>query len=160
MLKLSGAIVFALLVIVGAIGLGYSLTDSESPGVFDGLTASDLAGSGITIRDPNPPDQPAVSRDNATRSVLIQAGVTAEASQLIRVNFSGGGSIRSSLVGEFLVWAIRLDTSGSDVSECFGTSRCFATTAIPTIAFVNANTGDYLGAFVAPGTPSPVSPGS
>jgi hypothetical protein len=156
MLKLSGAVIVVLLVIVGILVLGHSLTDSASPAVFDGVTPSDLSASGIFILDPNPSDQPAVSRDSATRSVLLQGGITVEASQLIRVILSGGeGSILHSISGEFLAWAIRLDTSGAGVAECLGTSLCFSSSANPTIAFVNAETGDFLRSIGVPAAPTP-----
>jgi hypothetical protein len=157
MLKLSGAVVVVLLVIVGIFVLGHSLSDSAAPAVFDGVTTSDLAGAGITIVDPNPTEQATVSRDKATRSMLVQSGVTVESSQLVRVHLAARESAQPSPSGDFLAWAIRLDTSGAGIAEYFGTGLAFTSSANPTIVFVDAATGDYLRSCFVSGTPSSVS---
>jgi hypothetical protein len=151
MLKLAGAVVVVLLVIVGVIVLRHSLTNSATPGVFNGITPSDLAGSGITIIDQNPTEQPTVPRDKATRSVLGQTGVTVASSQLVRIHIAPSESIPPKPSGYFLAWAIRLDTSRVANTEYFGTGLYF--TANPTIAFVDATTGDYLSSSVVTASP-------
>jgi hypothetical protein len=156
LLKFSGAVV-VVLAIVGAIVLRHSLSDSAAPGVFDGVRTSDLVGSGIEIIDPNPTDQATVPRDSATRSVLGQTGVTVESSQLVRVHIAPTESIPPKPSGDFLAWAIRLDTSGAGNAEYFGTGLWFSSSANPTIVFVDAATGGYLREFFVSATPSPAS---
>jgi hypothetical protein len=48
MLKFSGAVVVVLLVIAGVFVLELSLTGSETPGVFDGVTLQDMSQRGVT----------------------------------------------------------------------------------------------------------------
>ena len=155
MLKLSGTIVVALLVIVGVFVLGHSLSDSATPGVFDGVSPSDLTGSGITIVDLNPTDHATVARDTATRSMLFQGGITVESSQLVRIRIAPTEAIPPKPSADFLAWAIRLDTSEADNAEYFGTGLHFNRSANPTIALVDAATGDYLREHLVPATPSP-----
>jgi hypothetical protein len=155
MLKLSAIAAAILLASVGVFVLGHSLSDSASPAVFDGVTTSDLTGAGITILDLNPTDRPTVARDTATRSMLFEAGVTVESSQLVRVHLAARESARPSPSGDFLAWAIRLDTSEVANIEYFGTDLHFSRSANPTIAFVDATTGDYLRSCGASGTASP-----
>ncbi len=150
MLKLSGAIVVVLLVIVGVFVLGHSLSDSATPGVFDGVTASDLTGAGITILDLNPTDHATLARDTATRSMLFQGGITVESSQLVRIRIAPSETIPPKLSGDFLAWAIRLDTSEAGITEYFGRGLAFSSSANPTLVFVNANTGDYLREYFVP----------
>ncbi len=133
------------------------MSDSAAPGIFDGVTTSDLTGAGIAIVDPNPVEQATVSRDTATRSMLFQAGVTVESSQLVRVHIAPSEHIPPKPSGDFLAWAIRLDTFEAGNTEYFGTGLWFSSSANPTIVFVDANTGDYLRECFVSGTVSPTA---
>ncbi len=159
MLKLSGAVVVVLLVIVGVFVLGHSLSDSAAPGVFDGVSLQDMSQQGVTLLEENPADAQRVSRDEATRSLLGQLGLIVEASELVSIDIAPGEAIPPRPSGRFTAWAVRLDTSGVPNQEYFGPrgGGGFSRSANPTIVFVDAATGDYLREYFVSGAVSPTA---
>ncbi len=157
MLKLSGAVIVVLLVVVGVIVLGHSLSSSATPRVFDGVSLQDMSQRGVTLLEENPADAPRVSRDEATTSLLGQLGLTIEASELVAIDVAASDGVPQRPPGRFTAWAVRLDTSHVASEDHFGPGLGFSNSASTTIVFLDADTGNYLREYFVPATPSPVS---
>jgi hypothetical protein len=114
---------------------------SGEPSVFEGISAADLANDHITISEPND-ERPVVSSDDARAAILRYPGAYPEGTQLVHLKLSESDPsyFLAPNSGDYLVWAVRVDTSAAPTPVPFQVNfgPSFNTGPVSTVAFVDA----------------------